>query len=233
MKRAAFIGLGVVALVALALAAASVGSVAVAVDPGDSGNEPGPSQSTGCTTNGDSNDSTSGESECQGGGGSGPGSDGIDVSLPDVGESTDSNASQPPAWQVAVSLALVVLGGVVVIYGLTRGESTKVDPDDEQWVPTSDGDNYDGVDFAADVEPDNDVYRAWLGLRHAADAEADRSPAAVADCAVQAGYPPSAVERLTDLFCAIRYGNRALTVECERRARQLAETLDIQLEGEP
>ncbi len=231
MKRAAFIGLGVVAMVALALAAASVGSVAVAIDPGDSGGEPGPSQSTGCTTDGDSNDSTSGASECQGGGG--PGSDGIDVSLPESGGSADSNGSQPPAWQVALSLALVVLGGVVVIYGLTRGESAEVDPDDEQWVPTADGDTYDGVDFAADVEPDNDVYRAWLGLRHAADAGADRSPAAVADSAVQAGYPQSAVERLTDLFCAVRYGDRSLTAERERRARQLADTLDIPLAGEP
>jgi hypothetical protein len=155
------------------------------------------------------------------------------VSLPDSDNATAADAAQPPAWQVALSVALVVVGGVVVIYGLTRGENGTADADDgpsrEKVVAPSAG----GVDFAADVPATNDVYRAWLGLREAVDADGVRSPAAVADRAVEAGYSPSGVAGLTDLFCRVRYGESDPTDERERRARDFAERLHLDLEGDP
>jgi hypothetical protein len=69
------------------------------------------------------------------------------------------------------------------------------------------------------VEPaaDNEVYRAWAALADELGGT-HRTPAAVAEGAIEAGLPADAVGELTDLFRAVRYGGADPTEERERRA---------------
>lgn len=77
-----------------------------------------------------------------------------------------------------------------------------------------------------DVEPTNDVYRAWLTLTRAAGG-ADRANTAreVATRAAERGLDDDAVTELTDVFREVRYSGLPATTERERRARDALDRL--------
>jgi len=138
--------------------------------------------------------------------------------------------SGPPLWQVVTGLGLFLLGSVAVLFGLTRGEDG--DGPDEPSAPEPTAPAAERATLGGDVPATNDVYRAWAALCRSIPLDsAGRTPAAVAEAAVGAGYEAEAVAELTDAFCAVRYGGAAPTAERERRARALA--TDLSLEGEP
>ncbi|SNZ04973.1 protein of unknown function [Natronoarchaeum philippinense] len=73
---------------------------------------------------------------------------------------------------------------------------------------------------ATDDGFENEVYRAWREMADGVDVGSPRTstPAEFAAAAADAGLDPDRVEELTDLFEAVRYGDRAVTEERERRA---------------
>ncbi|EMA19703.1 DUF4129 domain-containing protein [Haloarcula argentinensis] len=224
MARFGSLALAVLAVVALAMVAASLDTVSTA-----------PTVTTGEST-GDSTPPP------QGPGGGGPGTpEGTQSAtrIPETETETAaaSNASDgPPRWQVVAGLALVVLGGLVVLYELTRGEATEPDSDDEDPPPTPTAPAADSVLLTGDTPPENDVYRAWSALRTHVEsvgeasglsAEKPVTPADVREGAIESGLPQQPVTALTELFCAVRYGDAAATPERERRARAVVTTLSL------
>ncbi|GCF14208.1 hypothetical protein Harman_21430 [Haloarcula mannanilytica] len=224
MARLGSLVLAALAVVALAMVAASVETVSTA---------------PAVTTEEQTVDSTP---PPQAPGGGGPGTpegtqSATRVPETDAATAAASNVNNgPPRWQVAAGLMLVVLGGIAVLYELTRGEATDPDPDDESPPPTPTAPAADSVSLAADVPPENDVYRAWVALRNRvkpahegseAPAGEPVTPADVRDRAIESGLPEQPVTALTDLFCAVRYGGAAATPEREQRARAVAATLSL------
>lgn len=69
--------------------------------------------------------------------------------------------------------------------------------------------------------PSNDVHRAWLSMveRLDIDEPQTRTPSQCASAAVDADMDPSAVRTLTDVFEEVRYGEKPVTDERRRRAR--------------
>ncbi|GAB3687656.1 hypothetical protein GCM10028857_20990 [Salinarchaeum chitinilyticum] len=68
---------------------------------------------------------------------------------------------------------------------------------------------------------DNEVYRAWLSLANAANANArQETPEEVADRAVDAGVDEAAAREITSLFESVRYGDREPTSGIEQRAER-------------
>jgi len=175
-----------------------------------------------------------------GGGGSGtPEGTQSATRIPETDAETAAAANAndgPPRWQVAAGLALVVLGGLVVLYELTRGETTDSDAEDGDPPPTPTAPAPDSVSLTSDVPPENDVYRAWAALRDRIESAGEASgppgegpvtPDDVRDGAIESGLPQQPVTALTELFCAVRYGDAAATPERERRARAVATTLSL------
>lgn len=150
----------------------------------------------------------------------------------DVTTVTQSPGKQQlPLWQVVGGLGLFVLGSLLALYGLTRGTDVE-DPGTEEVSGESTHPPPDQVTLGADVPATNDVYRVWNALSAEVPLEpAGETPAAVAEAAIAAGYRPEPVIELTDLFCAIRYGEKPPTPDRQQRARALATTLS--LEDEP
>jgi len=224
VARLGSLALAALAVVALAMVAASVETVSTAPT---------------VTTEEPTVDSTPPPQEPGGGGPGTPEGTQSATRVPETDTATAaaSNANDgPPRWQVAAGLALVVLGGIAVLYELTRGEATDPDPDDENPPPTPTAPAADSVSLAADVPPENDVYRAWSALRNRVESGGEASgpparepvtPADVRDGAIESGLPEQPVTALTELFCAVRYGDAAATPEREQRARAVAATLSL------
>ncbi|MDQ2073343.1 DUF4129 domain-containing protein [Haloarcula sp. H-GB4] len=224
MARFGSLALAVLAVVALAMVAASLNTVSTA-----------PTVTTGESTV----DSTP---PPQGPGGGGPGTPAGTQSATRVPETETETAAAskasdgPPRWQVVAGLALVVLGGLVVLYELTRGEASDPESGDEDPPPTPTAPAADSVLLTGDVPPENDVYRAWSALRNRVESVDEASgqpaqepvtPADVREGAIESGLPQQPVTALTELFCAVRYGDAAATPERERRARAVATTLSL------
>lgn len=167
-----------------------------------------------------------------GGGGSGAAPEVTRDVADDIDASTaaDSGAANSlPLWQVAAGLGLVLLGSVLALYGLTRGSETEASETDES-APEPTAPAASHVRLSGDVPATNDVYRAWNALCRALPAQpAGETPAAVADAAVATGYDAAAVAELTDLFCAVRYGDARPTTERAARARELAAALSLEV----
>ena len=212
MRRIAFLGLGVVAVLALALTAASVDSGLQTVDPEPSGDQYQPQQpsESGSVQTGPNTSIDDGE---------------------DSSTAENDTAVTPPTGQrslsaVLVSIALLVVGGCAVIYGLTRGDDTSTAPESESNQPTTDEPVQRAV-TVSDVPPSNELFQNWLALKQATHPSCDAvTPAAVRETAVENGHPRGAVDELTAMFCAVRYGKKELTPSVERRARRLSDQLD-------
>nr|WP_282594205.1 DUF4129 domain-containing protein [Halorientalis brevis] len=79
-----------------------------------------------------------------------------------------------------------------------------------------------------DAAVTNDVYRAWQQLVERVDVADPETTTTreYARRAVDAGLDAAAVERLTELFDQVRYGDAAPTETREQQARDAAERLD-------
>lgn len=90
------------------------------------------------------------------------------------------------------------------------------------------GEAADRLEGAASVE--NEVYRAWKRMTELLDVDDPdvRTPGEFRRAAVRAGMAPGDVDELTRLFEAVRYGDRQVTDDRERRAvdalRRIEET---------
>lgn len=84
-----------------------------------------------------------------------------------------------------------------------------------------------------DTDATNAVYRSWLELANDVD-DADRrihTPSEVATRAVENGFDRQAVQTLTNLFEAVRYGQHPPTSDRESRAESALDSLRTEREG--
>lgn len=76
--------------------------------------------------------------------------------------------------------------------------------------------------------PSNEIHRVWLSMIDRLDLDRPRSrtPSECAAAAIDAGLDPTAVRTLTDVFEEVRYGEKPVTEERRRRAREGLERLE-------
>jgi len=212
----ATLAVAVLAVFALATVAASVDTVSTE-----------PTVETGGTPAG--TDELGGGGGGGGGGGDAEGRDGAADGDVSGGDDTGSE-TRVPLWQVVAGIGLLLVGGVLALYGLTGGSDAAGEGDGESGDPEPTAPAADTATLAADVPASNDIYRAWNALCRAVPVEsAGRTPADVARAAVEAGHAADDVAELTDSFCAVRYGDADPTAERERRARELAASLSLEV----
>ncbi|MBP1986343.1 DUF4129 domain-containing protein [Halolamina salifodinae] len=144
-----------------------------------------------------------------------------------LGAAAESATSQPSVL-LAVVLAVLIIAAVILVYVASADDV--VDAVEEDPVP----EHHEETDIAAvgrvageaadRIEGDeafgNEVYRAWTEMTEhlAVEHPESSTPAEFAAAAVDAGMAPDDVRELTDLFEEVRYGDRAVTAERERRA---------------
>ncbi|HMB50851.1 MAG TPA: DUF4129 domain-containing protein [Natronoarchaeum rubrum] len=130
---------------------------------------------------------------------------------------------------VTIALLGALLVGAIAIFGAeyipggddddtTRAEVAAEVRDDES-IGAAAGRAADRIEGAEDGA-ENEVYRAWREMAESVDVADPRTstPAEFAAAAVDAGLDRDRVEELTELFEAVRYGDRPVTDERERRA---------------
>lgn len=155
---------------------------------------------------------------------------GADGPLDEEGDGDGMDGEEPaipstPSILAGFVLLLAVVGGLIALVGRSsdddaRTESHEADPStapDAAAVGLAAG---RAADRVASRETENEVYRAWremTGLLDAPDPES-RTPGEFADRAVEAGLAEEDVDELTRLFEDVRYGERAVSEEYERRA---------------
>lgn len=166
---------------------------------------------------------------------------GPDRSTP-VGADSGGTAGGPLSVTETVALlALVVLGGALVVARVTGGSAGDGDS-----AATAAGDDAAAVGAAAGRAADeldetslsNAVYRAWHEMTDALDVDDPETttPAEFADAAVEAGLDRDDVDALTDLFREVRYGDAPVTAEREDRARETLRRIEsayAAAEGDP
>jgi hypothetical protein len=216
VQRSSVIGVAIVAILALSFTAAAVETGLETYDGGFSGDgsaQMSPDQSASAGSDG-SGDTDSQQER---------------VGTPPSEADSDSQAKTGPSlWQVMLSITLLTVGGVVIVYGLTSGDDTAIEPaiTDEENTQTSP--SAERSTFGADVAPTNDVYRVWRQFHETVCGSAVAvSPADVAMMAVADGFDSDAVETLVTEFRAVRYGAKSPTDEREQRARDAGTTLGI------
>lgn len=139
------------------------------------------------------------------------------------GSSSDTGIQLPGLVGIAVVAAVVLFIAFLSLRRRGEDEETApqptIEPDTGGAVT---GGGSERVTAAVPTTPaDNDVYRAWLDLVDAAGVSATRrTPAEVAERAVEAGVDEDATREITDLFEAVRYGPGDPGSEDERRARE-------------
>jgi hypothetical protein len=206
------------ALIALSAALAfGVGATAVAdLDPPTVGGGPV--------------NATNGSAGASAGGGAGSGGSGGSAPLGAVGGIYGVVAGLLPAVD---PLVLLAAAGLVVAGLALAGLRRRRDESDDRPVPdatvaaspTDDGTSHTAV---PETPADNEVYRAWREMRERVDVTYGKAttPREFARDAVAAGADAEPVERLTDLFDRVRYGDAAPTDERERAARDALDALD-------
>ena len=127
-----------------------------------------------------------------------------------------------------VLLVVALLVVVVAVLSLgsdragTAGEPPEEEPPEEEpagAVGRVAGSAADRID-AADVDAENEVYRAWTRMTAALDVNSPETttPRGFQQAAVEAGMDRSDVAALTELFESVRYGGLDPTDEQERAA---------------
>lgn len=145
-----------------------------------------------------------------------------------LGSAAETATSQPSVL-LAVVLVVLLLVAVILLYVASADDLVDAQLDEEP--PDADDEETDIAALgrvageAADrIEGDeefgNEVYRAWTEMTEhlAVEHPESSTPAEFATAAVDAGMAPDDVRELTDLFEEVRYGDRAVTEERERRA---------------
>lgn len=130
----------------------------------------------------------------------------------------------------SLGLVAALLIGLLAVFGSeyiprrdddapTRAAVADEATDDDAAIGEAAGRAADRIE-AAEAGAENEVYRAWREMADGVDVGNPRTstPAEFAAAAVDAGLDPDRVEELTELFEAVRYGDRPVTEERERRA---------------
>ena len=121
----------------------------------------------------------------------------------------------------AVGGSLLAAGLLVVVL---TGHDVRVPavPEDD----SGGGDPTPSVSPAYDSPAENTVTRAWRTLRDRVRADETATPGDVAGRALDRGLPDESVERITERFRAVRYGDEEPTAAESDRAEAAAESLD-------
>lgn len=172
--------------------------------------------------------------------------EGIELASGPTPESDGGAGGGPPAEEAAetdgrsVPYAYVLVAGLVLLgvgwlYLFTRDDSDGdgssgggADAD----VVSADSDvrsaGLPSRESVSDVPPSNPVYRAWREMATDVQASSDASLTAneVAAAAAERGFDGDAVRTLTRVFEEVRYGDRPVTDDRERRATSALESID-------
>lgn len=148
------------------------------------------------------------------------------------GEATGSGTDQAiervtesPELLLFAGLAVLTLGVIVAaVFRSGAGEADDslgagdAEEDALAAIARVAGEAADRLEGAASVE--NEVFRAWKRMTELLDVDDPdvRTPGEFRRAAVRAGMAPRDVDELTQLFEAVRYGDRQVTAERERRA---------------
>ncbi|GAB7093946.1 hypothetical protein JCM30237_10980 [Halolamina litorea] len=145
-----------------------------------------------------------------------------------LGSVADTATSQSSLLLLAV-IVVLVLAAVVLLYLASADDLVDSQLDREREESDDDYTDIAAVGRLAGEAADrieagdafgNEVYRAWVEMTEHLAVERPQSstPAEFAAAAVDAGMAPDDVRELTDLFEEVRYGDREVTEERERRA---------------
>jgi len=144
-----------------------------------------------------------------------------------LGAAAETATSQPSVLLVIV-LVVLVLAAIVLLYVASADDvvdsvvDRERDADDEETdvaaVGRVAGEAADRIETGDAF--DNEVFRAWAEMTEhlAVEHPESSTPAEFATAAVDAGMAPDDVNELTDLFEEVRYGDRDVTEDRERRA---------------
>lgn len=137
------------------------------------------------------------------------------------GGSSERTAPSPLLLVVLFAFGLALVGAVVALLRTTDEEAPATEDaaePDAVAVGRAAGRAADRLE--ADVDVDNEVYRAWREMTDLLDVpDPDTStPGEFADAAVEAGLGRADVGELTRLFEDVRYGEEQPSAEHERRA---------------
>lgn len=160
-------------------------------------------------------------------------------------DTNTSNVSAETGGGTSLLPVAVLLGGLVFVatllfviwvWRLWSASHAGGSIDAEAGETIFNGGSKDEQDRIDDFEFDtlgNEVYRAWYQIARQLDTNRHRSATSreLARYAVEEGLDPNAVETVTELFEAARYGNATVTDEDERRAREAKDCLGLE-EGE-
>ena len=153
-----------------------------------------------------------------------------------------AEALSSPSLLVAlfVVVALLVVAVAALSAGSGRGSASEEPPDEElpdeepaEAVGRLAGTAADRID-AADVDAENEVYRAWRRMTAALDVDSPgtTTPREFQRTAVEAGMDRSDVTALTELFESVRYGGLEPTDEQERRAVETLRRIESDYGGD-
>ncbi|QIB75184.1 DUF4129 domain-containing protein [Halogeometricum borinquense] len=154
------------------------------------------------------------------------------LALPDLnvenGVKSDRSQSKSTVGRLVVGVALFLAGTALVLWRLTSDDSQAArESEKETDVSTDEVTSEVAHSKRRNLPPTNEVYRAWntLGTSLEAHREAQETPTEFAQRAIRAGHPRNAVERLTALFCSVRYGGEPPTADREKRAQNAVEQI--------
>lgn len=144
------------------------------------------------------------------------------------GEPTDGDDPTGPSLPAALAvfvLLIALAGGLVTLLGRSDASEEAGSDDAEAGSDTADAAAVGraagrAADRVTDSGTENEVYRAWREMTDLLDAPdpESRTPGEFADRAVSAGISEEDVDELTRLFEDVRYGERTVSEEYERRA---------------
>ena len=224
-----FVGVALLAVLALGVTAASVDTSIQTLDPNPEpetdiepdeklcGQDPESEAVRNCGGAGNRTD-----------GGTGGGGD---LNRSGTTEREPRQSAGPALWQVVAGVSLLVVGGIIVLYGLTRGDGNTLDVLNTETAHPGTGQTGQNLPVG-DVPATNDVYRVWIALTDEIQPESDAvSPAALTTRAIEQGFDEAPVRAICREFCAIRYGEGEPTESREKRVRDLAAKLGL-VEGE-
>ncbi|MEZ3115924.1 DUF4129 domain-containing protein [Halobaculum sp. MBLA0147] len=151
-----------------------------------------------------------------------------------AGAAGSGTSASTPTVLLAVLLLLAAAGAVGLLLYSTSDDVVAADDDESDQlsetraaaVGSVAGEAADRLEDDADVE--NEVYRAWREMTTHLDVPRPRSstPAEFAAAAVDAGMAREDVTALTEVFEEVRYGDRDVTTDRERRAVEALRNLE-------
>lgn len=142
-------------------------------------------------------------------------------------QDTGTGIPDPFPWNLLWVLAAVVLGVVLLLLGYRWAG---------RLVPSSRPANGGGEPTPwPPADPTTDVDRAWITMvgRLDLDQPWTRTPAELAETAIEAGMDPEGVRAVTATFSEVRYGGSAVTEAHRERARSALRRIDPVPEGGP